>query len=186
LRRLNKTTWLLRRAAPPEHGVPPIGHTVLRHAIKECRDWLLQVYVHVERTDAPGPAVIDQRAQRYQVFDRFHIDLILPSLGLFYYAFLPTVRVVTQQDAVVSPHERSAYSVKLYRPPNGVQGWQYDSNGITVLLYLTDNPRSGTTIITGVDSKECTVSPEADSIRLMRGRECYHRAAPVSHAAKVV
>jgi len=49
------------------------------------------------------------------------------------------VKLISCTDAVISPYVQSDINSKAYPPGGGTVGLHYDTNGITVLLFLTTN-----------------------------------------------
>jgi hypothetical protein len=75
----------------------------------------------------------------HYIFKGNDIRKHLPELNAIYHAILPLVSVITCTDAVVSPYPVSDINIKAYPPGGGTLGLHYDTNGITVLLSLTEN-----------------------------------------------
>lgn len=129
---------------------------------------------------------------KYVVIDGFGVRRHLSSMVDWYKALVPLVAAVTLQDVLTSPHGgRSDVNVLVYRGAGSQQSWHYDTNPITVLLYLTSNQDGGTecelfTHNPAVPGKRLhTVRPQAGSILLMQGRKVWHRSAPVLHETKI-
>lgn len=67
------------------------------------------------------------------------------------------------------------------------QGWHFDSNEITGVLYLTSTEKTGFTEIDPLNSNSFVkVFPKAGSLLLLQGRECWHRASPVADGEEKV
>lgn len=169
-----------------------LGYTVLREFVPNATAWY-------ERVLASGKAWDVYTAQerrevragdgflKYRAMDRFLADHVLPELGGLYFDTLSTIRELAHPEASTSPYERTAYYVKIYDPPDGQQGWHYDTNAITAILYLSSHPQTGYTAITSLDGTGVhVVKPEAGSLLLMQGRECWHRAEPTTSGTKVI
>lgn len=62
-----------------------------------------------------------------------------PELNAVYHALLPLISLITHTDTVLSPYPQSDINIKAYPPGGGTLGLHYDTNGITVLLFLTTN-----------------------------------------------
>lgn len=75
----------------------------------------------------------------HQIFKGDDIRQHLPELSAIYHALVPLVSLVTHTDTVVSPYPLSDINIKAYPPGGGTLGLHYDTNGITVLLFLTTN-----------------------------------------------
>lgn len=122
---------------------------------------------------------------RYDVGDADWCDANVPGIGLFYARAAELATRAAGEGVVTSPHGRSRYVFKLYPAGCGAQGWHYDTNGVTALLYLTDN-EEGCTRVVGLDGEVYTVFPRAGDMLLMQGRRCWHRPDPVITEVKAV
>lgn len=117
---------------------------------------------------------------KYKAMDRLAVDKIAPEIGQIYHNFVHILKFIIGSDVVISKDIRSAYSAKAYIDDGDEQGWHYDSNEITGVLYLTSTCKSGFTEIDPLDSEEfVSIIPQAGSVLILQGRECWHRAAPV-------
>jgi hypothetical protein len=95
---------------------------------------------HVKHQSLGTNAVSDLGGEyNHYIFKGDDIRQHLPELNAVYHALLPLVSVITCADAVVSPYPASDINIKAYPPGGGTLGLHYDTNGITVLLSLTDN-----------------------------------------------
>ncbi|MHA6195938.1 hypothetical protein ACX3YG_16385 [Pseudomonas wadenswilerensis] len=75
----------------------------------------------------------------HHIFKGEDVRQHLPELEAVYHALLPLISMITHTDTVVSPYPASDINIKAYPPGGGTLGQHYDSNGITVLLFLTTN-----------------------------------------------
>ncbi|WP_313651451.1 hypothetical protein [Pseudomonas soli] len=75
----------------------------------------------------------------HHIFKDDDVRRCLPELYAVYHALVPLVSLVTHTDTVVSPYPLSDVNIKAYPPGGGTLGLHYDTNGITVLLFLTSN-----------------------------------------------
>ncbi len=117
---------------------------------------------------------------KWQTLDRFSLDACAPEIGEVYCSLLPVLRSIVGSTIVVSEDERSAYTAKAYINDGDEQGWHYDSNEVTGVLYLTTSCHSGFTEIHALNSDEpIQIHPKAGSLLILDGRECWHRATPV-------
>lgn len=90
-------------------------------------------------------------------------------------------------EAIHSPYESSAVITLLYRDNGGQQEYHLDTQPITVLLYLNDNPTSGaTSAYRHGDNKLVEIHPQCGNILLMRGRDVKHAGLPVTEGNKLV
>lgn len=121
---------------------------------------------------------------KHAAIDRFGVDEIAPSVGKMYADILPVAAHLSGRALIASPYDRSAYYVKRYLPPDGQQGWHFDTNCLSVILYLTDN-EDGWTEIRCLDGKTRFVAPEAGALMILDGKNRWHRALPVQSAEKI-
>lgn len=78
-------------------------------------------------------------AYNHYIFKGDDIRRYLPELTAIYHSLVPLISLVTHTDVVVSPYPLSDINIKAYPPGGGTLGLHYDTNGITVLLFLTTN-----------------------------------------------
>ncbi|QXH49953.1 hypothetical protein KSS94_18635 [Pseudomonas fakonensis] len=76
---------------------------------------------------------------KHHIFKGNDVRRYLPELQAVYHALVPLVSMITHTDTVVSPYPLSDVNIKAYPAGGGTLGLHYDSNGITVLLFLTTN-----------------------------------------------
>lgn len=75
----------------------------------------------------------------HHIFKGSDVREYLPELNAIYHSLVPLISLITHTDAVVSPYPASDINIKAYPPGGGTLGLHYDTNGITVLLFLTSN-----------------------------------------------
>lgn len=141
-----------------------------------------------------GTRAVSDAGGRYlhYIFEGDDVRMHLPELGVLYRAILPLVAAVTSQDVVLSPHERSDINVKVYPPGGGTLGEHYDTNGITVLLFLTSNTEAPLRAqiprrhpARGAWTERRTIHARAGSLLLMKGRDVLHDCEPTVHERKI-
>jgi len=111
----------------------------------------------------------------YDLVDGIDCEEVVPSMVDAYRILPALLSAVTGLDVVVSPYQRSKVCGKRYPAGGGEQGWHFDTNGITVVAYLSTN-EDGPTIIRPLDgSPEQHVFPKAGSLLLMQGRKVWHK-----------
>lgn len=76
---------------------------------------------------------------KHHIFQGQDVRIHLPELNSVYHALTPLISVITHTDTVISPYSASDINIKAYPPGGGTLGLHYDTNGITVLLFLTTN-----------------------------------------------
>ncbi|MBB3226046.1 hypothetical protein FHW69_000636 [Luteibacter sp. Sphag1AF] len=141
-----------------------------------------------------GTLAVSDRGGRYlhHIFQGDDVRLHLPEIAVLYRALLPLVCVLTNREVVLSPHARSDMNVKIYPPGGGTLGEHYDSNGITVLLFLTTNteaplrmqiPRSHPSREPWTERR--SIYARAGTLLLMQGREVLHDCEATTHEQKL-
>ena len=75
----------------------------------------------------------------HYIFKGHDIREHFPELSIVYHALVPLISLITHTDTVISPYPASDINIKAYPPGGGTLGLHYDTNGITVLLFLTTN-----------------------------------------------
>jgi len=94
----------------------------------------------VEHRDLGTDAVSDLGGEyKHHIFKGADVRKHLPELTAVYHALLPLISIITHTDTVVSPYPASDVNIKADPPGGGALGLHYDTNGITVLLFLTTN-----------------------------------------------
>lgn len=141
-----------------------------------------------------GTSAVSDTGGRYlhHIFEGDDVRRHLPEIAAVYRALLPMVAAVTSQDAVLSPYPRSDINIKVYPPGGGTLGEHYDTNGITVLLFLTDNreaplrmqvPRSHPSRGGWIERRD--VYAASGSLLIMKGREVLHDCEPTVIEQKI-
>ncbi|WP_438870348.1 hypothetical protein [Pseudomonas sp. L1(2025)] len=75
----------------------------------------------------------------HHIFKGDDIRRYVPELTAIYHSLVPLISLITHTDTVVSPYPLSDINIKAYPAGGGTLGLHYDTNGITVLLFLTTN-----------------------------------------------
>jgi hypothetical protein len=128
----------------------------------------------------------------HHIFEGDDVRRHLPELTAVYHAVLPLVAAVTSQDVVLSPHDRSDVNIKVYPAGGGTLGEHYDTNGVTVLLFLTTNreaplrmqvPRSHPAKGDWIERRD--IYARAGSLLIMKGREVLHDCEPTKCEKKI-
>lgn len=141
-----------------------------------------------------GTEAMSDAGGRYlhHIFEGHHVRRHLPELMAIYRALLPTVAAVTNQDVVLSPHVRSDVNIKVYPSGGGTLGEHYDTNGITVLLFLTTNREAPLRVQIprrhpgyGAWIERRRICAKAGSLLVMKGREVLHDCEPTRTEQKV-
>ena len=141
-----------------------------------------------------GNDIVKDKGGKYfhHIFKGPDIKKYLPELNSFYHSILPLISLVTLKDAIVSPYEQSNINIKAYPAGGGTLGEHYDTNGITVLLFLTTNkeaplrmqiPRSHPSKGKWIENKN--IYAKQGSLLIMKGREILHDCEPTINEQKL-
>ena len=141
-----------------------------------------------------GNDLVKDKSGKYyhHIFKGSDIKKHLPELSSFYHSILPLISMVTLKDAIVSPYEQSNINIKAYPAGGGTLGEHFDTNGITVLLFLTTNkeaplrmqiPRSHPSKGKWIEYKN--IYARQGSLLIMKGREILHDCEPTVNEQKL-
>lgn len=141
-----------------------------------------------------GNDLVKDKGGKYyhHIFKRSDIKKHLPELISLYHSILTLISLVTLKDAIVSPYEQSNINIKAYPAGGGTLGEHYDTNGITVLLFLTSNteaplrmqiPRSHPSKGKWIEYKK--IYAKQGSLLIMKGREILHDCEPTINEQKL-
>jgi hypothetical protein len=154
--------------------------------------WLVEKWVgrsnelfaeHVFRVDAAGDGQF--RAgdfggdYHYSVIDGKTLKTEMPSLFGWYEGARFALAAIVCRPVIVSPYPLSAINIKRYGPGDE-QGWHFDTNAVTALLYLTDDG-CPTRVINFLEEEE-DVIPMPGSLLLMQGRRVKHCVPKIPEA----
>lgn len=169
-----------------------LGYTVLRNilprgTIKSVVDTLLASpatgYVDVD-LEPDAATLTFGGITRYGYFNYPDLLKYCSVVQGWYEAILPLASFVVSDDLILSPYYDSSVLALVYKDNAGQQEYHYDTQPITVLVYLTNNSDCGQTRISK-GGELIDVYPEAGSILVMKGRELLHCSMPVTHGLKV-
>jgi hypothetical protein len=144
--------------------------------------------------DGLGTRDVSDSGGRYfhHVFQGQDVREYLPELIASYYSLLPLIGLITSQEVIVSPHDRSDVNVKVYPPGGGTLGEHYDTNGVTVLLFLTTNEEAPLRLKIsrshpGKDPwiERRSIYARSGSLLIMQGREVLHDCEPTVTEQKI-
>jgi len=141
-----------------------------------------------------GNNIVKDKGGKYlhHIFKGNDIRHYLPELNAVYHSLLPLISLVTHTDTIVSPYEQSDINIKAYPVGGGTLGEHYDTNGITVLLFLTTNkeaplrmqiPRSHPAKETWIEHRK--IFATQGSLLIMKGREILHDCEPTINEQKL-
>lgn len=135
----------------------------------------------------------------HHLVDGAAIRVHFPELVMLYHGIRFWIQDLTLLDVVLSPYPDSDINIKAYPPGGGTVGPHFDTNGITVLVYLTSNTEGPlrlwpavhdpwrATSYEQVPASECIeILPSAGSMLLMQGRKIWHDSKPLDSEFKAV
>ncbi|WP_299495074.1 hypothetical protein [uncultured Shewanella sp.] len=148
----------------------------------------------VDHSGLGNNAVSDFGGQYFHhIFKGEDVRQYLPELNAIYHAILPIVSMITCTDTIVSPYQHSDINIKAYPAGGGTLGLHYDTNGITVLLSLTENkeaplrvqiPRSHPSREKNwIEHKK--VYAKKGALLIMQGRKVLHDSEPTFSEQKL-
>lgn len=111
----------------------------------------------------------------HYIFDSLALAEISSAWESQYSRALEEAVVPKYPTAIESPYVRSKFSAKVY-PEGGEQGWHYDSNPITFLLYLSEGEGGETEFMPGPQT--FTLVPKKGRAVMFEGRTLWHRSKP--------
>lgn len=140
----------------PSHGesfmaVLPPGHFPLDEYLPVARRVMEQhgVEIHRPPVDRMNPAGTVQLPNLdfggqydHRVVDGVTLRQEMPHLFDWYETKCKFFSSLFRREVVTSPYPKSAITLKHYGPGDN-QGWHYDTQPVTVLLWLTDCPKGG-------------------------------------------
>jgi len=109
----------------------------------------------------------------YDVLDGFVVNKFLPELIGWYEATRWFLEELVGRDVILSPFPRSAVNVNVYRPPLTGVGWHFDTNPLSVLLYLSEG--NSPTEFQLADDRVLNVTPHLGDMLVFLGRKIRHQ-----------
>jgi hypothetical protein len=112
----------------------------------------------------------------YNYLDTFAILEACPEIVDFYVGNIEWLRKLTDAEVVRSNYFKSAITAVQFEAPGSTQTWHRESNPVTAILYLTDNPTQGAIEVIGNDTSDSTfLYPKRGRLIVMNGRYIPHR-----------
>lgn len=148
----------------------------------------------VQHSGLGGPKQYDEGGDYiHYIFRGPDIRSLMPELYGVYVALPHYLSVLTSQEVITSPYPESDISMRVYPPGGGTIGWHKDTNGISVLLYLTTNTEGA--LVMEIEKEippfEKThvvtekVLARAGSLIALQGRRVRHYVEPMQHETKM-
>ncbi|QDP50144.1 MAG: hypothetical protein Unbinned4311contig1001_34 [Prokaryotic dsDNA virus sp.] len=119
-----------------------------------------------------------KRRFKDKVLDALQLIGHCPEIFETYEDVKNTCCEITDKVVVQSPFGKSAITAKLYEGKGAEHGWHCESNGISGILYLTDNMdgqleyKNSNDNIVGIKAKK-------GRIVILRGQDVWHRVVPM-------
>jgi hypothetical protein len=190
------------------------GYVIINNLIPPgfITDWRIQIMANTTFIDNPelginyvkrkfDEANLETRdsAGEYNLVSvdgRFAFNLY--GLKEYYDSTANFLSLFTGLDIVESFDRQSAVTFMRYDPPAGQMVHHYDTNSLTVLLYLTDNEDGATelwpitthrpTTLTTPDEivgESVKILPVTGKMVIFQGRRCWHNSSPVLKGTKI-
>lgn len=165
------------RAGYESEGIAIIDGTMSDRLARDLADRALE-FAHQQGYRRDGVASGGGRSI-YLVLDGLQVEKHFPELTGYYEAVRPLVEAVTSRVTILSPYPRSAANVKVYAMSDSGQGWHFDSNPVSGLLYLTEGGQPTRLCPAGItDHASCEqfreIYPKRGRLAIFRGRELLH------------
>lgn len=109
---------------------------------------------------------------KYWVLDGGTVLSLFPGVFDWYSDQLPLLSRIVEREVICSPYLRSAINVKIYQDEGNGQGWHYDTNPLSAVLFLTDS--GGALVIRDLKGDAYEIEPRRGLLLLMQGREILH------------
>lgn len=142
-----------------------------------------------------GVTELDQGGKYYHhMFLGEDVRQYMPEIVAAYHALKGQIAAITCGNVVLSPHADSDINIVVYPADGGTMGMHLDTNGITVLIYLTTNSEGGLLLKLPHEHPgepettytEKRIFAEAGSLLVMQGRKVWHVSEPTTSEVKMV
>jgi hypothetical protein len=107
-----------------------------------------------------------------EILDGFVVQEHFPELTQLYSDVRALAEIIVKAPVVLSPYPRSGINIRVYRQAGSGDGWHYDSNPLSGLLYLTTGGQPTQFKIT--DTTSLDIYPVAGLLLLFDGRRTLH------------
>jgi hypothetical protein len=108
----------------------------------------------------------------HEILDGFAVQEHFPELLVAYAKARETAEDVAGEPVILSPYPRSGVNLRVYRHTNSSDGWHYDSNPVSALLYLTSGGQP--TRFKVSEDELLDVCPSTGLLLLFKGRTLLH------------
>lgn len=106
-----------------------MSHDMCQRLRERINEIIANGKVRLVNHQGQGTTAVSDLGGRYlhHIFQGNDVREHLPELVTLYRSILPLVSAITNQDAVLSPHQRSDINIKVYPPGGGTLGEHYDT-----------------------------------------------------------
>ena len=112
----------------------------------------------------------------YNYLDTYAIMEACPEIVDFYASNISWLRNLTDAQVVRSNYFKSAITAVQFEAPGSTQSWHRESNPVTVVAYLTNNPKQGAIEVVENEGGEASLLyPKRGRVVVMNGRYVRHR-----------
>ena len=118
----------------------------------------------------------------YRAIDGVHVAAKFQELVDIYHHLRDVMSTELSREVILSPYEMSSINIKIYPPSSGSQGWHYDTQPLTCLLYLSEGSQ---TLIELEDGSLYGVDPKPGTLLVMEGRRMKHKVGVNGPAPRV-
>lgn len=115
----------------------------------------------------------------HEILDGLVVQEQFPGLMDLYSEVRAIAEGIVEKTVILSPYPRSGVNIRVYRQPESEDGWHYDSNPLSALLYLTDGGQP--TQFKMPTGGLCDIFPTAGLLLLFDGRSLLHRVPKGDH-----
>lgn len=123
----------------------------------------------------------------YNYLDTYAIMESCPEIVDFYAGNIAWLRNLTDAEVVKSNYFRSAITAVQFEAAGSTQSWHRESNPVTVIAYLTNNPKQGAIeVVDNETEKSVFLYPKKGRVIVMNGRYVRHRVHAMETAERRV
>jgi hypothetical protein len=108
----------------------------------------------------------------HEILDGFVVQECFPELLDLYSKARGLAEQIVEKPVLLSPHVRSGVNIRVYRYADSEDGWHYDTNPLSALLYLTEGGEP--TQFRMPDETLLNIYPSPGLLTLFNGRNLLH------------
>ena len=123
----------------------------------------------------------------YNYLDTYAVMESCPEIIDFYAGNISWLRDLTDAEVVRSNYFRSAITAVQFEAAGSTQSWHRESNPVTLIVYLTNNPTQGAIeVVDNESGKSVFLYPKRGRVIVMNGRYVRHRVHAMETAERRV